>query len=120
MVTVVVVINTGISLVCLYVAWRVWKLRKTLARVADAIDSAERSTYKTLHGAPKAISKGQVAGVQLGERYRQLELQLQRVQQLLSLVALGKTVWQQNRPKFVQRPLSRTQRIKLRKSQLLR
>lgn len=88
MVTVVVGLNVLISLLCLYVAWRLWKLRRALAAATRAITSAERSTYKVLHGAPRAIYRGQ-SGVQgLSERYSQLELQLQRVRQVLALLGL--------------------------------
>ncbi len=88
MVTVVVVLNVLISLLCLYVAWQVWNLRRTLAVVVDAITIAERNTYAVLHGAPNAISKGQLGVHGLRERYQQLELQLQQVQKVLTVLGL--------------------------------
>lgn len=88
MFAVVVVFNVLLSLLCLYVAWRVWNLRRALAAAANVLTSVERSTYAVLHGAPQNIYVGQ-SGVQgLGERYQQLELQLQRVQQVLTLLGL--------------------------------
>jgi len=88
MVTVVVVLNVLISLLCLYVAWQVWNLRRTLAAVVDAITIAERNTYNLLQGAPNAISKGQLGVHGLRERYQQLELQLQQVQKVLTGLGL--------------------------------
>lgn len=88
MVTVVVVLNVLISLLCLYVAWQVWNLRRTLAAVVNAIAIAERNTYTVLHGAPNAIYKGQLGVHGLRERYQQLELQLQQVQKILTVLGL--------------------------------
>ena len=88
MVTIVVVLNVLISLVCLYVAWQVWNLRRTLVAVVDALTIAERNTYAVLHGAPNAIYKGQLGVHGMRERYQQLELQLQQVQQVLTVLGL--------------------------------
>lgn len=90
---VVVVLNVLLSLLCLYVAWQVWNLRRTLATAADVLTNVERSTYVVLHGAPKAISQGQLGVQGLRERYQQLELQLQQVQQVLTVLGLIQSVW---------------------------
>ncbi|MDP8962876.1 MAG: hypothetical protein M3O33_02595 [Cyanobacteriota bacterium] len=93
MLTVVVVLNVLISLLCLYVAWQVWNLRRVLAATTDAVLLAERNTYKLLHGAPEAISQGQVGVSGARESYQQLELQIQKVQQVLMLLSLVQRVW---------------------------
>ena len=93
MVTVVVVLNVLISLLCLYAARKVWTLRRVLAASVDAVSLAERNTYAVLHGAPNAISNGQVGVQGLRERYQQLELQLQKVQQVLTLLVLIQRIW---------------------------
>lgn len=90
---VVVGFNVLISLLCLYVAWRLWKLRRALAAAAKAIASAERSTYNVLHGAPRAIYRGQTGVYGLSERYGHLELQLQRVRQVLALLGWVQRTW---------------------------
>jgi uncharacterized phage infection (PIP) family protein YhgE len=97
MVTTVVVLNTLIALICLYVARKIWKLRKQLGKVADTLTSAERSAHATLYSAPKAIYKGQKGIAGLEERYQGLESQLQRVQKVLGLVSLGQKFWQQQK-----------------------
>lgn len=94
MVTFVVLINVLISLVCFYVAWRIVKLRRQIARVTDKIIAAERRTYAVLNPAPRQILKGQRGALQLQERYQQLENRLQRLQQVLALLSLGLRVWQ--------------------------
>ncbi|HEY9643041.1 MAG TPA: hypothetical protein V6C57_21305 [Coleofasciculaceae cyanobacterium] len=93
MVTVVVVINLLIALLCLYAAYKVWRMSRTLAKVADTLTLAERRTYAVLSGAPRAIIRKQVGTSQLRQRYRQLELQLQKAQQVLALTGLSQFVW---------------------------
>lgn len=88
MLTVVVIINFLISLFCLYVSWRVWKLRRVLRQTANVLTAAERSVYKVLHVAPEAISQGQLGVQGLKERYQQLQLQLQMVRQVLAILSM--------------------------------
>ncbi|HEY9607433.1 MAG TPA: hypothetical protein V6C85_37960 [Allocoleopsis sp.] len=88
MLQIVIGINILISLLCLYVAWRVWKLRRALAIAANVVASFERNTYLTLHGAPQAIYNGQLGVRGLRERYQQLDRQLQQVQQALTVLTL--------------------------------
>lgn len=68
-------------------------LRKALANAANVLISVERITYNTLHGAPKAIMSGQIGIRGLKERYQELEVQWQRVQQVLALLGLGQNIW---------------------------
>jgi hypothetical protein len=95
MVTVVVVCNVLLSLVCLYVAWRLWNIRRALTIAADAVTAAERATYEVLHGAPRAIALGQ-SGIR-GWRgsYERLQMQRQQVQQVLTLLGLVQTLLRQ-------------------------
>jgi hypothetical protein len=99
MVTVVVILNTLIAVVNFYIAWRVWKLRRQLAGATKAILAADRNTYNVLHIAPGAIAKGQKGSKALGEQYRRLEIQLQRLMQLLAFRGLLQGTWQRNRAK---------------------
>lgn len=93
MVTFVVVFNILIALINFYIAWRVWQLRRTIAGVATAILVADRNTYNTLHGAPNAIATGQKGTKAAREQYRQLEIQLQKLRQLLGLLNFAQQVW---------------------------
>jgi hypothetical protein len=88
MVMVVVVLNVLISLLCLYVAWSVWNLRQALAVAADVLSNFDRDTHNVLHGAPNGISQGQLGVRSLRGSYRQLEIQLQQVQQVLAFLGL--------------------------------
>lgn len=93
MITLVVILNLFIAVIFLFAAWQVWKLRKTVAKVADTLVSVERSAHAILNGAPDAILKGQGGAYQARQKYQQLEPQMQRVQQVMSLLKLGQGVW---------------------------
>jgi hypothetical protein len=94
MLTVVLVINGLIGLVCLFVAWRLWKLKNQLSRAADTLISLERSVHRVLHGAPGYITRGQSSTHRLRHNLKQLERQLQRIQQMMTLLSIGQRLWQ--------------------------
>ena len=93
MLTAVVIINLLISGVCFYIAAKVWKIRRTIARLEIRIAGMERRSSKVLSTSPGFLAKRQQGALQLRRRYQQLELQLQQVQQLLGLLGLGRTLW---------------------------
>lgn len=110
MLQVVVVLNVLISLLCLYVAWRLWMLRRSLAVAVNVLTNFERTTYTVLHGAPKAIYQGQLGVSGLRARYQQLEQQWQKVQQVLALLGLLQSVWRIALSTNVRSPSRRLQR----------
>ena len=97
MVTVVCIINTLIALILLYVAWRVRKLRRRLARIADKLSALERTSHKVLNGAPNAISTGRLGIHKLRQGKQSPNLQLLRVKQVLTLLGIGQQIWQRSR-----------------------
>ncbi|WP_293153887.1 MULTISPECIES: hypothetical protein [unclassified Microcoleus] len=108
MLTAVVIINLMISLVCFYIAARVWKIRRTIARFEFRIAAIERCSNNVLSKSPDFFAKRQQSAHQLRRNYQQLELQLQQVQQLLGLLGLGRMLWRRRdslRDSFASRPL---------------
>lgn len=93
MVMVVVTLNFLIALCCLFAAWRIWRLRRFLAKITATLTAAERSTYAVLYGAPRGIGGGQTGIYQLRRSYQQLQPQLQQLQQILGWVRLGQRAW---------------------------
>ncbi|MEG4055041.1 MULTISPECIES: hypothetical protein [unclassified Microcoleus] len=93
MLNAVVIINILISVVCFYIAARVWKIRRTIARLELRIAAIERCSSNVLSTTPDFLGKRQQGTRQLRQRYQQLELQLQQVQQLLGLLGLGRMLW---------------------------
>ncbi|BAZ28890.1 hypothetical protein NIES4074_13250 [Cylindrospermum sp. NIES-4074] len=96
MVTLVVVINTLVSVILFYVAWRVWKLKGVLAFIADRLTAYERATHAALKNAPENIYSGQQEIYDLRQSNQQLQAQIQQVQQIISLLLLVRQAWQRN------------------------
>lgn len=111
MVTVVIVINLALALMLMYGAWCVWQLRSQLAQLADSLSTYERSIHTGLSGAPKAISTTQISIRQQRQRSLLQDLQLLRIQQVLTLLGVGQQIWQQSRlarrSRFFQKALAK-------------
>ncbi|HSM81953.1 MAG TPA: hypothetical protein VLS96_09710 [Nodosilinea sp.] len=90
MIAVAVTLNLLVALFCFYVAWRLWRLGKTLGAVADSLVLWERSTHATLNPVviPPAILRGQRGTAGLRLSYRQLQRQLQQLQRVMAVVGL--------------------------------
>jgi hypothetical protein len=95
MLTTVLILNTLIAILCLYITWQLTKLQQVLAKAADTLLAAERSTYNVLHPAPTNIIKGQTGTRQLRKKYQQLQHQQQQLQKILSLFNLTQSLWRQ-------------------------
>lgn len=93
MLTIVCVINTLLAICCLGVAWRLWRLRRTLRRVTHALIAVERRIDRVLSPAPYYISKGEQGVKRLQLQLQQLEPRLKRVQQILSVLSWGRVLW---------------------------
>ncbi|MGH8000253.1 MAG: hypothetical protein ACREPR_12670 [Brasilonema sp.] len=100
MVTVVVVINILISLILLYLAWRMRRLKRRLTRIANILVAAERSSHAVLLGAPEAIYMSQRNIHNLRQGNQPPQLQIQRLRQIFSLLALGQQIWRSNFLRF--------------------
>ncbi|WP_009633621.1 hypothetical protein [Synechocystis sp. PCC 7509] len=94
MVVTIVIINVLIALILLYIARRVWLLRQKLQRLNNKLIAINRSTGAALAGTPNAIYKGQMGIYQLKQRNEPLQIQIQRVRQVLSLLSIGQQAWQ--------------------------
>ncbi len=96
MVIVVVVINTLISLMLLYGAWRVWQLKQQLADIADTLTDYELCTHAALYQAPENIYISQQNIHNLRQRNQALEVQIQQVRQIVSLLFIGRQIWRRD------------------------
>jgi hypothetical protein len=99
MIAFVVIFNTLLALINFYIAWRVWKMRRVLAGVAKVILTADRNTYNALHPAPRAIAVGQKGTKALRSRYQQLELQLEKLGQILAVISFALGLMQKRNQK---------------------
>ncbi|MBE9050490.1 hypothetical protein IQ243_08715 [Nostocales cyanobacterium LEGE 11386] len=96
MVTTVVVINTLISLILLYVAWQVWKLKQRIGRIADKLTVYEHVTHAALYQAPKNIDASQQQIRHLRQSNQGLQVQIQQVRQIITLLFLGRRFWRRS------------------------
>jgi hypothetical protein len=94
MVVTIIVINVLIASILLYVARRIWLLRQKLRRINNTLIAVNRSTGAALAGTPNAIYKGQMGIYQLKQSNEPLQVQIQRVRQVLSLLSVGQQAWQ--------------------------
>ena len=94
MVILVILINTLISLILLYVAWRMWQLKQQLACIADSLAAYESCTHAALNKAPENIYLSQDNFYNLRQKNQVLQMQIQQVRQIISLLLLGQQIWQ--------------------------
>jgi hypothetical protein len=92
MLTVVLLFNLLIAGFCWYLVWRVWRLRQTLAQIADALTVAEHYT-RTMQETPAAVLQGHSKIIQLRRQYQQVLIRVQQVQQIIMLLQLGQVWW---------------------------
>jgi predicted PurR-regulated permease PerM len=100
MVILVILVNTLISLILLYVAWRVWQLKQQLAYIADSLTTYEICTHTALNKAPENIYLSQENIYSLRQRNQVLQMQIQQVRQIISLLLLGRQILERSFPKL--------------------
>lgn len=92
MLTIVLVINLLLAMLCLIVAWQVWRLKQSLGQVADTLIEVEQSAHPILYGAPQTITESYQRVEEVCDRIRRVEPQLRRARQAVRLLA-----WQRRR-----------------------
>jgi hypothetical protein len=108
--------NVIIGLICLLLAWRLWRLKQALAQVADTLLAVERVIHNVLKPAPRYILIAQSGTHGLRAKYQQLGFQLEGIQQILSLLGFGQQVWR--RSNLARRTqIARNRSARLRRSQ---
>lgn len=104
MLGVVISLNIAISLVCLLVVWRIWRLKQVLTKIANTLLSWERSTHNTLYRAPKHILLGKKGIANLQRQHAQLQFHIKQVQQILALFFLLQRIFRQQNHGFNRHP----------------
>jgi uncharacterized protein YoxC len=82
----VIICNISIAAIAIFVAQKIWQLRRTLAGVAQTLNDVERSVYNILHPAPEAIAKGQTGIYNLKLAYQSKQAQIQQIRQFVTLI----------------------------------
>ena len=97
MVTIVVVTNIIISLILLYCAWQMHKLRQYAVRMKKFFNKCDRNSYAMLYRRPEAIYLGRESLRDLSRENQNLQVKIRLIKQILALVVFGRRVlW--NRP----------------------
>ncbi len=111
MLTTVLILNCLIALAGFYIAWRIFKLRRSLAHANRVLINAEHTTHQVLHNAPEQIAKGQIGAYELKQRYQKLQPQLQKARQALTVISFGQTILLRRQVPFIKRqPQRKTKR----------
>ncbi|MEM1310829.1 MAG: hypothetical protein AAGF98_15285 [Cyanobacteria bacterium P01_H01_bin.153] len=86
----VIGVNIAIAVLGFFVAWRLWKLKRTLTSATVALDSLERQTRLTLDAKSvlTQLQQGREAVVLTRTRYRQLQQQLHQLQQIFATTVI--------------------------------
>ena len=90
----VISFNCILALINFYIAWKILRLRKTIAGATKTLISLDCTLYNALHPAPRYIYMARTGSANLRDRYSKLEKQLQKAQKLLNLLKLILKVWQ--------------------------
>lgn len=93
MITVVVTINILISVILLYVAWRVWLLKRSFTNLKNALNTASRNSHAVLSTTTNFLSARQIVIKNLRQRNQGLESQFQKSTQALSLLLIVSRFW---------------------------
>lgn len=94
--------NLALTTLNLYIALRLWQLRRTLIKVTRTLTYVERRIDRVLYTAPEFVIKGQQGTYALRLYYQQLGFQLEQLQKLVNVVNLGLRVWRrQTKPRRI-------------------
>jgi hypothetical protein len=94
MVTFVVIFNLLLTLVNLYIVFRLWKLWRLLVRITETLTRVERRLHAIFYPAPAFVLQGQTEASHLRQTYQKLEYQLQQLQQVITFINVVAILWQ--------------------------
>ena len=89
----IIELNIVISIFCFYLAWKIWKVRQTLLQVEQTLNLIDNCTSKVLDKTPEFFQLHQQKINQLRQLYKQLDLQVQQVKQIMAMFWLIGTIW---------------------------
>lgn len=92
----VLIANALLGLVCLAVAWQIWRMRRILASVAETLLMVDAVVHGVLHGAPDAIDRARTGTQQLRYSYQKLDAQIERLEKFMAFLSLGRLLWRRS------------------------
>ncbi|MCW6038240.1 hypothetical protein K4A83_18460 [Spirulina subsalsa FACHB-351] len=89
----VVGFNVLLALVNFYVAWKIWRLGRSLAEATKVMTSLERTIHNIFYPAPMVIIKGQVGTRVFREACARWGYQVGQVERILRLLTGLPRLW---------------------------
>ena len=89
----VVVHNFLLGLLCLWMAQKMWRWRRSLSRLSIRLADTEHVLYCVLQPAPDAIQQVQRNTRHWRQQYEQLGIQAAQMQQIVRLLSLVQVIW---------------------------
>lgn len=111
LVVLVVAFNFSCGIACLWIAYRIWQFKQRLFRLSEQILAIERIVHGVLYPAPHTIYKAQRSTSHLRERYAELGVKYERVQQIVAIFSVMKVFLRyMNLTRFGRRAVLRSRR----------
>ena len=89
----VIELNIVISTFCFYLAWRIWKFRQILLQVEKTLTLIENCTDNFLKKSPNFFELRKNRASKIRKLYRDFELQIKQVQEVMAMFWLIGTIW---------------------------
>lgn len=93
MIFLIVAINLSITFLNVYIAIRIWQLRRLIVRIADILINYENYFNFVLKATPIIIGRGQSNIYQVRRQYQLFQLQVTKIRQLIWLLNWSYRAW---------------------------
>ena len=95
MIQLVIGLNVAIALLGFGLAWRIWRIKRTLTSATVVVAAWERHVHRLIdpQTAPALILQGQRVTASTRQRYLQLQRQLQQLQRIFSIALMILRFW---------------------------
>jgi hypothetical protein len=93
----VVTVNLLVATFNIYLAFKIWQLRKIITLITVIIINCEIYLNYVFSNAPQIIKQKQENIYQFRQRYQLLQLQLQQVRQIIIVMSWMYRIWRRSR-----------------------
>ncbi|VEP13924.1 conserved hypothetical protein [Hyella patelloides LEGE 07179] len=97
MIIIVIILNLIITIFNLYLAIKIWQLRKLFRLITSALINCENYLYYVLLIAPQILQQRQTNIYHFRQRYQLWQLQLQKIRQIIVLLNWLYRIWRRYR-----------------------
>lgn len=100
MIVIVIILNLIITIFNLYLAIKLWQLRKLLTLITSALINCENYLYYVFSVAPQILQKEQTNIYHFRQRYQLWQLQLQKIKQIIVILNWLYRTWRRAKVTF--------------------